>query len=1041
MSAQEKQLFLSQWLIFAVSAMVMAVLVGSALYAEHERVTKREEERLLASSRIIELNIEQNLTSVNQVLGQLAQAMGTQAPNAELNLRLRTLVEAMPSVRTINVHDLTGTIRWSSRQEVLGTNVNFRQRDYFRLPQENPSADTLFISEPFRTITGIFTFTVARMIPGPKGEFAGVVVATFDPSYFEPQLEAARYASDMASSLSHVDGVLLMMQPPPEADIIGKNLAQPGSMFMRHKDSGNPVSVLSGTVLATGENRMLVHREVSLAAIPMNKTLVIAVSRLLDEIHASWRNDAQLAGALLATMLLLLGAGLHFYQRHVRQFLRQQTEVTSALIESEHRFRLLFDNIGDAVMVHPFPLGKFIDVNPTACERLGYGRTELLQLGPTDIDAPETAKDTTAIAAAMRDHGHARFERVHVAKDGRRIPVEIHTRLFDIAGMPHAISIVRDISERKDAERRLRESETRLRALIEAAYQSAILMSVDGKILAMNSVAAARLGQKPEALIGQDIYALLPHKVAESRKRRVAEIVAKGTPDIFEDERNGMRMRHSLMPIIDATGTVTQIAVFAEDITEATLLRHTDDLLHGFDQQVLGGRGLVDILAYACEQLALGFGYDLVWVGRKMADGSVHVLHAAGNAQGYVEAIRDIGVRWDDTPTGHGPAGVAIRTGEAHVFHAADTDFSPWAQTAARFGLRSILSMPLIVRGQVFGALIIYSGDVDAFARSDTVGRLRHVGSRLNVVVEMAEKQQQMQLLRQAIETAGSGIMVTRRDGTIEWTNRALRQMTGYGETELIGRSPRLFKSGQQPAEYYERFWATLARGDIWREEVINKRKDGSLFTVMQVVAPVRDLSGETSHFISVMEDISQRKQAEDRIRHLAEHDALTDLPNRVLMQSRLQRMLAGEKRRGQELLALLYLDIDRFKQINDTHGHDVGDALLCGFADRLHGVVRAEDTVARVGGDEFVILLPGLRDLTDAEAVALKILTVLELPIDCLGLALRVGSSIGIAYAPLHATESTALLKCADQAMYAAKQAGRNTYRIFAAEASPASA
>ena len=151
-------------------------------------------------------------------------------------------------------------------------------------------------------------------------------------------------------------------------------------------------------------------------------------------------------------------------------------------------------------------------------------------------------------------------------------------------------------------------------------------------------------------------------------------------------------------------------------------------------------------------------------------------------------------------------------------------------------------------------------------------------------------------------------------------------------------------------------------------------------------------------------------------------------------MHKRLTQMLSGEKRRSHEQVGVLYLDIDRFKQINDGYGHDVGDALLRGFAERLRGVVRSEDTVARIGGDEFVILLPGMQAAQDAEVVAGKVLAALERPIDCLGAALVVGSSIGIAHAPAHGSEPEALLKCADTAMYAAKQAGRNTCRVFAA-------
>jgi diguanylate cyclase (GGDEF)-like protein/PAS domain S-box-containing protein len=718
-----------------------------------------------------------------------------------------------------------------------------------------------------------------------------------------------------------------------------------------------------------------------------------------------------------------------------------QREQEERLRESEARFRLLFDSAEDAILVNPAPMGIFIDANAAACQRLGYTREQLLRLGPADIDGPGDDSARERALDELAASGSARFERTLLARDGRAIPVEINARRFEIHGTAHIISIARDITAQKAGEQRIRESEARLRALIEAVGQSAMLMAMDGKVLAVNTVAAQRLGRRPEDIVGHDIYAMIPPAVADSRRRRINALAIDPHPITFEDERNGMRLRHLIVPIRDEAGRTVQVAIFAEDVTEATLLRRTDNLLHGFDQQVLGGRSFTDILCFACDQFAEDFGYEVAWAGRKMPDGTVQVLHAAGVARDYVREIHEAGVRWDATPTGNGPAGITIRGGEPQVFWTDDAGFAPWLPASERHGLQAILGLPLIAHGAVYGVMLLYSRDADAFTRGDTVSSLQHVGARLNVVVEASERQQQMQLLRLAIETAGSGILVTHADGTIEWSNSALRQMTGYSEAELVGRTPRLFNSGTQDADYYRHFWQSLASGETWRGETVNRRKDGSLITVMQVVAPVHGRDGEIAHFVSVMEDISQRKQAEAQIRHLAEHDPLTDLPNRTLMHKRLAQMLSGEKRRSQEQVGVLYLDIDRFKQINDGYGHDVGDALLRGFAERLRGVVRTEDTVARVGGDEFVVLLPGMQAPQDARIVAGKILAALERPIDCLGTALVVGSSIGIAHAPGHGSEPVALLKCADVAMYAAKQAGRNIYRVFDAAIAGASA
>ncbi len=696
----------------------------------------------------------------------------------------------------------------------------------------------------------------------------------------------------------------------------------------------------------------------------------------------------------------------------------------------------LFDNSGALVVVLD-RAGRIVRFNPGCELAAGYTAAEVAGRYLFELLIPENDRAKVREYFAQCVDGSAfprHFQNEWMNRDGgRRWIAWTNEVLRDEAGrIEYIVASGLDMTEQRRQEQQRHQSETWLRALIEATNQSTVLMAMDGTVLTVNTAAASRLGGTPESIVGRNLYAMLPPQLAEAQRRRFDQVAVDGRPVTFEDERDGMRCRLSVVPIKDAAGAVIQAAIFSEDITEARLLQRIDMLLASLDQQVLDGRSLDDILDFACRNLSEVLGYEAVWVGRRMDGGRVDLLFATGSAGGYVEAIRQLGVRWDDTPTGRGVTGATIRSGRVQTFNADDADLAPWAETATRFGLRSALGLPLIIRDQVFGALVLYSSNVAAFSDANTLERLRHIGARLNVVVEAADKQQQMKLLRLAVDTAGSGIMVTHHDGVIEWTNRALRQMFGFTEAELVGATPRLFKSGLQGSDYYRNLWETLTRGDTWRGETINKRKDGSLLTIMQIVAPVRGIGGEISHYISVMEDISLRKAAEDRNRHLAEHDALTDLPNRAVMQARLERLLTGEKRRRHALVSLLFLDIDNFKQINDNFGHDVGDALLCSFGKLLRGVVRAEDTVARIGGDEFVVLLPGLQAAADAEIVARNILASLESPIDCLGTVLRVGSSIGIAHAPAHATDPAVLLKCADIAMYAAKQAGRNTYRIF---------
>ena len=337
--------FLAQWLILATALLLLGLAIGYDLYQERGRVEKREQDRLLATSRVIQENVEQNLASVNRVLADLRREAATAPVGAKFNERLVTLSDAMPSVRTILLLDRTGAIRAASRPELVGSTADFHQRDYFRTPQQHPNAELLFISPPFRTVLGVFAITVTRMVSGPRGEFAGVITATLDPQYFDPLLDSVRYAPDMAASLHHGDGLVFAHAPRQQVAVIGKDLDQPGSFFRRHRESGQAASVFAGTVLAMGQERMIAQRNVQPAELNMDKPLGVAVSRRLDDIYAPWRHDFQVKAAWFVLGVLAVGLGLYAYQRRLRQFVLQEAAAADALATSERFMKMVADNI------------------------------------------------------------------------------------------------------------------------------------------------------------------------------------------------------------------------------------------------------------------------------------------------------------------------------------------------------------------------------------------------------------------------------------------------------------------------------------------------------------------------------------------------------------------------------------------------------------------------------------------------------------------------------------------------------------------------
>lgn len=280
----------------------------------------------------------------------------------------------------------------------------------------------------------------------------------------------------------------------------------------------------------------------------------------------------------------------------------------------------------------------------------------------------------------------------------------------------------------------------------------------------------------------------------------------------------------------------------------------------------------------------------------------------------------------------------------------------------------------------------------------------------------------------QAIDASSDAVIITSDQGVIEYVNPAFTVMTGYTAREAIGNTPRVLKSGRQNELFYRRLWATILAGESWRGELINQRKDGSRYCDLMTISPVRDAKGTVVRFIAIHHDITARKRMEEDLSQLAHFDRLTGLPNRALFYDRVERAIS-EARRAQHGFSLLYLDLDGFKAVNDQHGHEAGDALLCEVAKRLAACVRESDTVGRIGGDEFAVLLRTTNRQEDAIAVAQKIVEALVLPVGLSGFTCRVGASVGMALHPDDGVNVESLLRSADLAMYEAKRRGKNCW------------
>jgi len=354
----------------------------------------------------------------------------------------------------------------------------------------------------------------------------------------------------------------------------------------------------------------------------------------------------------------------------------------------------------------------------------------------------------------------------------------------------------------------------------------------------------------------------------------------------------------------------------------------------------------------------------------------------------------------------------------------------------------------------------IAQGHLDAKASveaNDEIGSLANAFNEMtdnisNLIVDLEEEvgshkltAENLNKLSQAIEQSPVSVMITDLDGNIEYVNPQLCKITGYTEDELIGKNPRILKSGHTPAIQFKNMWNAITSGHSWSGELYNKKKNGELFWENVTVAPIKNKENISTHYLAIKEDISLRKDYEERLLYQASYDKLTDLPNRTLAYDRISQAIAIATRE-QKHIALLYMDFDHFKNINDTLGHSAGDEFLRYMAGRLKGCVRDFDTVARLGGDEFLIMLVEINEaesghqLSFEEVVKRKteeILVLVAKPCVIHEMEFSVTASVGIAIFPQGGDDPHALLRNADTAMYRSKRKGRNTYEVFTPEMS----
>ncbi len=461
-------------------------------------------------------------------------------------------------------------------------------------------------------------------------------------------------------------------------------------------------------------------------------------------------------------------------------------------------------------------------------------------------------------------------------------------------------------------------------------------------------------------------------------------------------------------------------------------------------QAVMRSQDRTELMRQVCE-IAVAYGdFRIAWVGERDADGEVRPVAWSGVEEGARDLL-DLGVSLDlSEPRGSGPAARALREGVLCTVR----DFSAQPEPrlsremAARFGLGSCAAVPILVSGANAAVLVLYGAHAGEFEDDAVQAVLTEIAQDLGFGLDVLEgrrrrieAEEQLRLHHEIVEQATECLVVAKvaQDGkvTFVYANPAFEDMTGYRVDEMIGKSSQMLWGPRTDRQAIAAMHDVVLRGESWAGEVYQYRKDGTEFLMDWSAAPLRDEQGRISYILSSHRDITERRKASERIAYLAHHDVLTGLPNRRLLEERILHAMHKARRHGHQF-ALALIDLDEFKQVNDSLGHSFGDKLLQQLAHRLQKAVRGEDTIARSGGDEFILLVDTVHERQELDHLLGRLVHALEQPCAIAGRTFSLRGSVGVAVYPEDGADADALLRRADIAMYAAKNGGDGSCRYF---------
>ncbi|MDD2660917.1 MAG: EAL domain-containing protein [Methylococcales bacterium] len=693
----------------------------------------------------------------------------------------------------------------------------------------------------------------------------------------------------------------------------------------------------------------------------------------------------------------------------------------------------------------------FEHVNQGGINNLGYSLDELKNMTMRDIKPVFDSLFFNELIGQLLNGVKDRviYETTFQRKNGTCYPVEICLQFFRNDPL-YLVAICLDISERKAMERSLVDKHNLLLDMINNIPDYIFYKNTESEYLLCNKPVANYFNRPLEKIIGHNDFDLIDPATAQCFRQHDVSAMAQDKVCINEElitlpDGKEVLLETLKTPLKDNDGNVLGLIGIGRDITQRKMHEEKINILSNFyailskiNHAIVQINNEKDLFSTVCAITANLQQVNMVWIGQPDALSGLFVPVAVeGKSKDYVTGL--VVSADPDLPEGQGPTGIAYREKQIVTVNdfQADHSTSPWHDNTERhFDWGSSCAIPVLRNQEPYAVLNVYSNKKDFFD-ADVLKLMAELSIDLSFALDFyahetarRHAEEKLELSAKVFSQSKEAIMITDKNNHIISVNRAFTTVTGYEEPEVLGENPKMLASGLHDKEFFRIIWETLLVDNFWQGELYNRRKDGTIYPEWLSISVARDENGNIVHHIAIFTDVTEHKAIEQQLEHLAHYDSLTNLPNRLLLKSRVDYELIVSERHKTSF-ALLFIDLDHFKNINDSLGHTIGDQVLVEVGRRLLACVRDSDTVARLGGDEFNILLPNCNGIS-AAIVANKIIDSLTESILYQSYRLHITPSIGISLYPDNGDSYENLSKNADTALYQAKKLGRNQFQFF---------